>query len=717
MANINYRGNGAWGDGIGRQLTSPEIDSNFFQLNTYSSNRLWNGSGEMGTFGWTATADSIVAPSSNSDGSYLSPSPTANSTPKSVEWESDLVTIGAGTVIASSFDVIVNNFAGAIYANFKYYDSDRTLIGYGTKFAVTGANGIGYKTYSFSQTTPDNTKYVSFVIGVTNSTWNVIRWKNVKIGVRNTFQTPYNSDANWEYVFKNNFAWQNRVAFNGSTLFYRASNLPTVGYISPGRSENNADLVWVNPQNATDQKVWEQVATSNQMLFRTINDANNSAQSWLTVTRNGLSVNVINFSIRPTFGGNTAWDTGNFNPANYVAKTGDDMIGPLGLSAAAGASNQIFFKRGTGKRFEIGMDGSTEGTGDTGSAFYLSAYDNNGAFKSKLLNISRDTGRLDYAGNLWVSRAAIDTGIHVNANAGFNRTINFLSTGSIRWQLLANAAAETGGNAGSDFAISRCSDAGVFIDNPFSITRSTGRAMFAHRLTVDTVGQGTNEGASITFNGVKKTIRGLFFNTSGKTRWDLSANAEDETGSNNGTNIVFNRYDDNGNYISSPLAIDRSTGVASFEKRPVFSGNTAWDTGNLNPYIGQVTGGDESDLPVNTWKTVLTTNVNCGPRGVIQAMGNVRVNLGAADASFEVIARIGIRDTTNNSVIYGVSLVATIGPWINGGVAYGACQLPLFFMLPGLVPGRLYEVRIEMTKNRPTGPTNPQSMVLQWTTM
>lgn len=52
MANINYRGNGAWGDGIGRQLTSPEIDSNFYQLNTNAQNKIFNGSAEMGTVGW-----------------------------------------------------------------------------------------------------------------------------------------------------------------------------------------------------------------------------------------------------------------------------------------------------------------------------------------------------------------------------------------------------------------------------------------------------------------------------------------------------------------------------------------------------------------------------------------------------------------------------------------------------------------------------------------
>lgn len=43
-----------------------------------------------------------------------------------------------------------------------------------------------------------------------------------------------------------------------------------------------------------------------------------------------------------------------------------------------------------------------------------------------------------------------------------------------RWGILKNNASESGGNAGSDLLITRYNDAGVSIDNPLSITRSTG---------------------------------------------------------------------------------------------------------------------------------------------------------------------------------------------------------------------------------------------------
>jgi len=47
--------------------------------------------------------------------------------------------------------------------------------------------------------------------------------------------------------------------------------------------------------------------------------------------------------------------------------------------------------------------------------------------------------------------------------------------GATRWTILpGDTTAETGSNAGADFAISRYSDAGGFIDNPLTISRATG---------------------------------------------------------------------------------------------------------------------------------------------------------------------------------------------------------------------------------------------------
>ena len=57
-----------------------------------------------------------------------------------------------------------------------------------------------------------------------------------------------------------------------------------------------------------------------------------------------------------------------------------------------------------------------------------------------------------------------------------NRSIEAVSSSAVRrWvMLLADSTAESGGNVGSDFRVARYSDAGVVIDSPLVITRSTG---------------------------------------------------------------------------------------------------------------------------------------------------------------------------------------------------------------------------------------------------
>ena len=57
---------------------------------------------------------------------------------------------------------------------------------------------------------------------------------------------------------------------------------------------------------------------------------------------------------------------------------------------------------------------------------------------------------------------------------------------SLRWAtVFADQSAEQGSNTGSNFAIARYSDAGVYLDSPISITRATGVVSFSHSPTVN----------------------------------------------------------------------------------------------------------------------------------------------------------------------------------------------------------------------------------------
>ena len=65
-------------------------------------------------------------------------------------------------------------------------------------------------------------------------------------------------------------------------------------------------------------------------------------------------------------------------------------------------------------------------------------------------------------------------GFTVSSSQSTNRTLRFLTDGTVRWGLYADATAETGSNAGSDFAIDRYADNGGLLGTALTINRATG---------------------------------------------------------------------------------------------------------------------------------------------------------------------------------------------------------------------------------------------------
>ena len=76
---------------------------------------------------------------------------------------------------------------------------------------------------------------------------------------------------------------------------------------------------------------------------------------------------------------------------------------------------------------------------------------------------------------------AFVAGQSISAAAGTVRNFNFQSAGSDRWTLSANASAEAGLNAGSDFELAGYTDAGVLINKPFTVNRATGVITFLNK--------------------------------------------------------------------------------------------------------------------------------------------------------------------------------------------------------------------------------------------
>lgn len=93
------------------------------------------------------------------------------------------------------------------------------------------------------------------------------------------------------------------------------------------------------------------------------------------------------------------------------------------------------------------------------------------------------------------------TMISVTGDVGKDKGIALYSGSSARWSTTSNSSPETGSNAGSNYIVSRYSDAGVYIDSPVEINRANGVATFVNGVKVPTrsAGDNTEYAASTSF--------------------------------------------------------------------------------------------------------------------------------------------------------------------------------------------------------------------------
>jgi microcystin-dependent protein len=88
---------------------------------------------------------------------------------------------------------------------------------------------------------------------------------------------------------------------------------------------------------------------------------------------------------------------------------------------------------------------------------------------------------------------------------------------------------------------------------------------------------------TVIVNGDGGSERAIYLRTGATNRWRISANAAVETGSNAGSNLAIDRYDDSGVRITTDFTISRATGAATFSGRPSFGAATPWDSANFDP--------------------------------------------------------------------------------------------------------------------------------------
>ena len=297
--------------------------------------------------------------------------------------------------------------------------------------------------------------------------------------------------------------------------------------------------------------------------------------------------------------------TGNVTFDNAVTLSGDLTIGKASpvftvsassgnayhvISAAASATAGTIFRSAGSTRWVVGKNETPDSSTATGSDFVVRAYDNNAALLSTPLTITRSTGLFTFTGDMTLSKttptlqATSGTGtatirassgdghsqLLLDSPAGLGAARVVLRTGtSWRWNIGKNWDAESGANAGSNFAIQAYADDGAtLIATPLTITRSTGNATFTGDLTVSKAGATLTASAAsgnpgVYISGVSGTSRLVRYQTAGSNRWLVGASSDAESGTNAGSNYVIYAYDDAGASLGAKLTITRSTGAFS----------------------------------------------------------------------------------------------------------------------------------------------------------
>jgi hypothetical protein len=157
----------------------------------------------------------------------------------------------------------------------------------------------------------------------------------------------------------------------------------------------------------------------------------------------------------------------------------------------------------------------------------------------------------------------VGTDFQLSNSAGNTRTIFFRTSSSTRWTLVANSTAESGGNAGSNFEISRWSDTQAFQGHIIQATRSTGDITFNSGGGTSTF---TNDVIApfVQVNRPAGNVRPILYRSGGSTRWAMQATATAESGSNVGSDWALDAHTDAGAYNFTALTISRSGGNAVF---------------------------------------------------------------------------------------------------------------------------------------------------------
>lgn len=237
------------------------------------------------------------------------------------------------------------------------------------------------------------------------------------------------------------------------------------------------------------------------------------------------------------------------------------------INGAASTTRGLRLQTAGSSRWAVTVDSTSESGSNVGSDFSIDRYNDAGTYIDTPFEIKRDTGMADItirSGNK-VGNGSGGVYYGINGAAASDRIIEFESSGSNRWGIGAEASAESGSNAGSDFRIYRYDDTGGFINSVFEIQRSSGLVYVPTFDSGCSFGNGT-AAVNVYINGVAGTGRAVWWRTNNSNRWELSASNTAESGSNAGSNFLLSRYNDAGSYVDTPISVNRANGNVSVNR-------------------------------------------------------------------------------------------------------------------------------------------------------
>ena len=147
------------------------------------------------------------------------------------------------------------------------------------------------------------------------------------------------------------------------------------------------------------------------------------------------------------------------------------------IDAEDGTTNNRFTVGRDGSSQQVNVDFASNPTGSTTAVGAIRTY-RDGTNLSEAMTFIEDgsvgIGTTAPVGLLDLYKAAAATRLAIRGDAGQNRLISYRTGAVQRFGLYVNNTAESGANAGSNFAIRAYSDAGTLLNTPLFIQRSTG---------------------------------------------------------------------------------------------------------------------------------------------------------------------------------------------------------------------------------------------------